>query len=132
MAGKNRWRPTRRVIDIPEEGEREQTEREALAEARARVVHLLMLGIPQAHIAKVMQPPMDPATLRKHFRHELALGRLRQMARVAAVAFRLAASGDNPAMTRFWLRTRGGWRDAAGEAHSGSVVIQSMPGDDRL
>lgn len=126
MAGWNRWRPNRRTIDVPGEGQREQTESEAMAQARAQVLDLMAVGVRQCDIAKLMQPPMDPATLRKHFRHELALGRQRQMAVVAAVAFRLATSGDDPAMTRFWLRTRGGWRDGASGIANGAVV-QSIP-----
>lgn len=132
MAGWNRWRPARRVIDVPGEGQREQTEGEAMAQARAQVLDLMAVGVRQCDIAKLMQPPMDPATLRKHFRHELALGRQRQMAVVAAVAFRLAVSGDDPAMTRFWLRTRGGWRDGAGDARSGGAVIASIGDHDGL
>jgi hypothetical protein len=129
MAGWNRWRPARCTIDVPGEGLREQTEQEAMALARARVLDLMAVGVRQCDIAKLMQPPMDPATLRKHFRHELTLGKQRQMAVVAAVAFQLAISGDDPIMTRFWLRAQCGWRDGVGETPSGRMAIQSVPKD---
>ena len=112
MGGWNRWTPTRYIIEVPDQASRRQTEEEAWTEARTRVADLMELGMRQADIGRLMQPPMDRATLRKHFRDVITLGHLRQNARVAAVAFEMAISGDHPAMTRFWLRTRAGWRSS--------------------
>lgn len=133
MAGRNRWRPARLVTDLPGGGSRVQTEDEAWEGARATVRHLQSLGFTQIIIAKLMHPPMDPATLRKHFAADLASGRKQQTARVAATAYQLAISGRDPAMTRFWLRTRAGWRfSATGNYGGGEIIVEAMPGDDRL
>ena len=132
MAGKNRWRPARYFIDLPGGGRREQTEDEAWNDARALVGQLMALGLPQTTIVTLMRPKMDPATLRKHFAAELAMGRQYQEARVAKTAYQMAVSGRNPAMTRFWLHTRAGWRSSGAVEERCSIEIASIPGDDGL
>lgn len=128
MAGWNRWRPVRRIIDVPGEEQRQQTESEAMEQARALVLEQATAGARQADIARLLFPPMDPATLRRHFRHELALGRERQLVDLAA-AFQMALSGADLMMARFL--PQGGWpiEAAALTAHT---AIPSIPGDDRL
>jgi hypothetical protein len=132
MAGKNRWRPTRTVIDLPRGASREQTEQEAWEGARALVGNLVALGLPQSIIASLMRPPMNPATLRKHFAPDIADARQQQAVRVAATAYHLAVSGQHPAMTRFWLQTRAPAQFGSAVMKPGTIVVQSMPGDDRL
>ena len=44
-------------------------------------------------------------------RAALVLGRANTATAVAETAFKLATSGNQPAMTMFWLKTRLGWRE---------------------
>ena len=50
-------------------------------------------------------------TLAKHFREELDSGETEANARVAQTLFQMATSGEQPASTMFWLKTRAGWRE---------------------
>jgi hypothetical protein len=50
-------------------------------------------------------------TLAKHFREELDSGDTEANAQVAQTLFQMAISGEQPASTMFWLKTRAGWRE---------------------
>jgi hypothetical protein len=52
-------------------------------------------------------------TLCKHFREELDRGDTEANAQVAQTLFQLATSGECPAASMFWLKTRAGWRETA-------------------
>jgi hypothetical protein len=47
----------------------------------------------------------------ENLRTALVQGRAKAATAVAETAFKLATSGDHPAMTMFWLKTRLGWRE---------------------
>jgi hypothetical protein len=53
----------------------------------------------------------SPKTLRKHFRGELDRGAAEANANVARTLYQMATSGEQPAATLFWLKTRAGWRE---------------------
>lgn len=74
---------------------------------RANVRMLASEGIPQETIARVVG--VSKSTLKRHCPEELHLGTLTANARLVAVAFDMAISGEHPEMTRFLLRCKMGW-----------------------
>jgi hypothetical protein len=52
-----------------------------------------------------------PKTLRKHFRRELKTSVPKANAAVGNALFKMATSGDCPAATIFWMKTRMRWRE---------------------
>jgi hypothetical protein len=50
-------------------------------------------------------------TLRKHFRKELDRGAVDAKAQVLQKLYHMAKSGECPAATIFWVKTRLGWRE---------------------
>jgi hypothetical protein len=57
---------------------------------------------------------IDPKTLRKHYRDEIDLGATKATAKVAEFLFRKATTEGPQCVTAaiFWMKTRGGWREA--------------------
>ena len=86
-------------------------------EQRKIVEAMTGYGIPEQAIAQTLG--IDAKTLRKYFRQELDLGATKANATVAQSAFRLASSGQCPAMTMFWLKCRAGWRETTILQHTG-------------
>jgi hypothetical protein len=77
---------------------------------RRKVRALAGLGLPLQHIAIVAE--IDSVeTLRQHFEEELTLGPLEAQSNVRRTLFRMASSGQNPAATIFWCKTRLGWTE---------------------
>jgi DNA-binding XRE family transcriptional regulator len=66
-------------------------------------------GIPQADIAQAIG--ISKNTLPKYFRDEIDNGVTKANVRVAGALFKMAISGDCPAATIFWCKTRLGWRE---------------------
>src|SRR6266567_4982667 len=93
---------------------------------RKLVRSLAAIGQRQERIASVVGI-RSPKTLRKHFRNDIAKGTAEATATVAAAAYAMAASGDYPGMTRFWLSTIGG-----GPAMPSNGVEQEDPGRDEI
>ncbi len=93
---------------------------EPSAEQRRLVEGMAALGIPETDIAKNVGPkPIDPKTLRKHFRRELSTGAMKATARVAETLYQMATSGTSVAATIFWMKCRGGWRENRGPEPGG-------------
>jgi len=89
---------------------------------RRQVEAMAAYGIPEADIARVL--PVDPKTLRKHYREELDLGETKANAQVAGYLFNAAKNGNVTAQI-FWLKTRARWRETPMELkHSGSIARQ--------
>ncbi len=82
-------------------------------EQRKTVKAMAAFGVPQPDIASVVG--CSEKTLRKHYRHELDIAQVEANTRVAQTCFQMATSGNCPAATFFWLKTRAGWREK-GEA----------------
>jgi hypothetical protein len=112
---------------------------------RAIVGALAACGVPHKEIATHLQ--IGLATLVRHYRRELDLGRIEANARVAERLYRLATQ-ENPDRTSviamiFWLKCRAGWRevrrhevvgpDDRGPAvvHVASGVRETAPGAPR-
>lgn len=67
------------------------------------------VGIPQEDIAVTLK--ITSKTLRKHYANELDQGQTKANAAVGGTLFRMATSGECPAATIFWTKTRMGWRE---------------------
>lgn len=81
---------------------------------RSLVRTLAGLGQPQEAICQHIQhgsSPISPNTLRKYFAVELEHGTHDANARVAKTLFEMATSGNVPAATFFWLKTRARWTE---------------------
>ncbi|WP_287139624.1 hypothetical protein [Mesorhizobium sp.] len=64
---------------------------------------------------------VDPKTLRKHYKHELAFGHTKANAKVAENLFRKARGEGREAVIAaiFWLKARGRWKETSVNEHSG-------------
>jgi hypothetical protein len=88
-------------------------------EDRRLVLSLAGFGAPHEYIAsQVTNPqtgkPLDPKSLRRHFRIELDTGKNRTNALVAQALFKQATGigrGAVPAAI-FWMKTQAGWKEA--------------------
>ena len=78
------------------------------SQQRSAVQEAARRGLPQDLIAELVG--ISESTLKRRCAKELHLGAMAATVSVALAAFELAVSGDNPAMTRWWLRVRAGWR----------------------
>jgi len=76
---------------------------------RATVKAMASYGVPQEDIGRVVG--CSHVTLRKYYADELATAAIMANAKVAETAYSMAVSGQNPAATFFWLKTRAGWRE---------------------
>jgi hypothetical protein len=65
-------------------------------------------------------------TLSKHFREELDSGDTEANAQVAQTLFQMATSGEHPACSMFWLKTRAGWRETAPPARDHLVKFKLL------
>src|SRR6267378_1378009 len=73
---------------------------------------LSAFGIPEEQIATNVGPRgISPKTLRKYFRRELAAGMMKANAAVAQTLYQMATSGQSPAATIFWLKSRMKWNE---------------------
>jgi hypothetical protein len=83
-------------------------------------------GVPELDIARVIG--IDPKTLRKHYRDELDTGQIKATAKVAEFLFRKATTDGSQAVTAaiFWLKTRGGWREAPQDHRFGIVDVRQF------
>jgi hypothetical protein len=90
-------------------------------EQRDIVKSMAAMGIPHEDISRKIGV-RSPKTIRKHFREELDLGATEANYKVATTLFKMATSGEHPAATIFWAKTRNGFRE-----HSHSVTIPIAP-----
>jgi hypothetical protein len=80
-------------------------------EERRRIVRSMAgYGVSQQDIATSVGL-RSTKTLRKHFRRELDGGGVDAKAKVLQTLFKMATSGNHPAATIFWVKTRLGWRE---------------------
>jgi hypothetical protein len=82
-------------------------------------------GMTQAAISRALG--VDEKTLRKHFRRALDSSADRANAQVGATLFKLATSGNCPAATIFWVKSRLGWRETTRLEHSGPDGAPLLP-----
>ena len=67
------------------------------------------LGLRSEDIAAVVG--ISKRTLENHMLDAVQRGRSKATAQVAQTAYRLAVGGEVPAMTMFWLKCQGRWRE---------------------
>ena len=79
-------------------------------EQRRVVKSMAAMGTPHEDIALKIGI-RSPKTLRKHFREELDLGATEANYKVAKTLFEMATSGQCPAATIFWTKTRNRFRE---------------------
>jgi hypothetical protein len=89
---------------------------------RRLVKSLAAMGTKQEDIARILGI-RSPKTLRKHYRQELDRGALEANHNVAQTLYKMATSGQRPAATIFWLKTRAGWRDRTASVQE----MEAMP-----
>jgi hypothetical protein len=95
-------------------------------ETRKQVETLAGYGLTVEQIGHVLGCSHD--TVKRHYASELERGQAVAVAKVAQTAFQMATSGDEPAMTMFWLKTRARWREVheiAGEG-GGPINVQIL------
>ncbi len=100
-------------------------------EQRRLVKSLAAMGTPHADIARKIG--VSPKTLRKYFSKELDMGATEANYTVAKTLFQMATSGQHPACTIFWVKTRNRFRERPDD-HAGSeppppFVVGLEPGD---
>jgi hypothetical protein len=83
---------------------------------RLTVTEATIAGTPQAILCRMIVNPathrgISEKTLRRCFKAEIELAAAIANAVVANIAYAMASSGKEPAMTMFWLKTRAGWRE---------------------
>jgi hypothetical protein len=127
--GNPEWEPVPKPLTMANGQQRIQHPDEAWADARALVRHYVCIGYSREQICRIMIPPISDQLLYKYFSHEVENGAEIQNSRIAGVAYQMAASGSDGGMTRFWLRTRGKWRDFDGTGGSSSIAVRMIPGD---
>jgi hypothetical protein len=81
-----------------------------MEEQRRLVKSMAAMGIPHEGIARKLAI-RSPKTLRKHFREELDMGVVEANFKVAQTLFQMAISGNCPAATMFWMKTRNRFRE---------------------
>src|SRR3990167_8608810 len=93
---------------------------------RRQVEAMAGYGVPEADIARVIG--IDAKTLRKHYRSELDTGHIKATAKVAEFLFRKATTEGSQAVTAaiFWLKTRGGWREAPQDHRVGIMDVTHL------
>ena len=84
---------------------------------RSIVRAMASYGIPQEDIGKVID--ISHVTLRKYYAPELETASIQANAKVAETCYSMATSGQHPAATFFWLKTRAGWREVERLEHVG-------------
>ena len=98
---------------------------------RRQVEAMAGYGVPETDIARVLA--IDPKTLRRHYREELATGQIKATAKVAEFLFRKATTEGPQCVTAaiFWMKTRGGWRETPQE-HKVAVTDVTQLSDQDL
>lgn len=81
---------------------------EATEEMRERVQQLAGMGTRFEDIALYIG--ISQPTLKKYYKEELELGRIKANAAIAQTLFQKAQDGDTTACI-FWLKTRANWRE---------------------
>jgi hypothetical protein len=79
--------------------------------SRRQVEAMAAYGVPETDIARVIG--IDPKTLRRHYRDELATGHIKANSRIAESLYRKALGDGAQSVTAaiFWLKTRAHWKE---------------------
>lgn len=82
-----------------------------------QVAVMSALGLDPRDIALVLD--VEETLLKVYYKKEMRVSHNLANAMVARQALQMALSGRFPDMTKFWLKTRGGWKDAVASAADG-------------
>ena len=79
--------------------------------ARRQVEAMTAYGVPEIDVACVIG--IDPKTLRRHYRAELATGHIKANSKVAESLYRKALGDGSQSVTAaiFWLKTPAHWKE---------------------
>lgn len=80
-----------------------------------QVAVMAALGLEAKDIALVLD--IEEAMVKLYYKRELRVTHNLANAMVAREALKMALSGRYPDMTKFWLKTRGGWKEAVAAQH---------------
>jgi hypothetical protein len=97
---------------------------------RTTVKSLAAYGINHEEIAKMIGL-RSAKTLRRHFREELTRGSIEATAQVSQTLYQMATSGEEPACTIFWMKTRGGWREKQSPENRPAAVPDFVVSEDK-
>lgn len=86
------------------------------AQAR-QVAKLAALGLTVAEISLILC--IEKSLLKFYYDYEIKTSKLRTNVSVAKVALDMALSGQSADMTKFWLKTQGGWKERDVVEHEG-------------
>lgn len=78
-------------------------------EQAAQVEKMTALGMSVRDISAILR--IEPKLLEKYYTYELETAAARVNDQVAKVALQMALCGSLPDMTKFWLKTRAGWKE---------------------
>ena len=76
-----------------------------------QVESLVALGMTEKDVANALL--IDEGLLTFYYKRELDLGAVMINAKVGAVALKMALSGTDSDMTKFWLKSRAGWKETS-------------------
>jgi len=93
---------------------------------RRQVEAMAGYGVPEKDIACVLD--IDPKTLRRHYRRELAKGHIKATATVAGFLYRKATTEGSQCVTAaiFWLKTRAQWKEAPQAHEVGTYELDQL------
>lgn len=98
------------------------------AEQADQVEKMAGLGMSVRDIAAILR--IEPKLLEKYYKYELTTAAERINGAVAKVALQMALSGASPDMTKFWLKTRAGWKETVVKevtgANGGPIQFQEV------
>jgi hypothetical protein len=136
--GRKPWAPMKTIREFDEKQKdgttakikRTETQAEAWERTKRTVRHYVAIGYPQDVIARLVNPPCEPDTLRKHLGFELENGKLILDAKISGTLAQLALQGSERAAI-YWTKARMGWRDGGElKVPPGPMTFQQIPGDD--
>lgn len=78
-------------------------------EQASQVEQMIALGMSPSDVSAVLR--IEEKLLKKYYKYEIETASSRINERVAKIALQMALSGEIPDMTKFWLRTRAGWKE---------------------
>lgn len=78
-------------------------------EQAQQVEQMVALGMSTMDISSVLR--IEPKLLEKFYAYEIETSSSRINNAVAKIALQMALSGALPDMTKFWLKTRAGWKE---------------------
>lgn len=101
----------------------------------AKIEAMASYGLNMEQIASIFN--INKKTIERHsikndkLQQAISRGRAKAEYNVSKVAYSMAVSGNQPAMTMFWLKCRAGWREVIPIEHSGTVRLEDIVASDK-